>query len=412
MILNKVKISINILYLTSFVLISVALAWHYRGNPGDIGIISDAGQKILNGVNPYVESEFANSPVTAVTTHLIGSVIPTALFLVVIQVLNIIGIFVFAKYVHSYFDLSDKSALILFLVTLTISYRALIANVQLTGILLALFAISQKSIEKPGKLPKLAGYFAILFAFELKPQIVLPLLLIIFLNKRDYFLKFLTTLVTAGCHIVLNFYYGSILEILWIEKILAFSNKSFLEGPEISLWKAVAYFSQTLSFTKLLSTIFLLVFYLFLVVLIFRKPKSALIVGLAAPFIGSYAHMYDLLGLFIVFLALNKRNNSLSIPIILLLVVPYESSILTLIVCSCLVLILIQFTNGKIRFVYEIEYLVWAIISVGLLLATKFLSNNDQELSLSLRLIFVMLIYGLSEIRSLQSSKREVRLTE
>ena len=258
--LNSLKLSLNGIYFAIFGSISTALMWVYRGNPGDIGIISDAGRKILRGVNPYLESEFANSPVTAVVTHLVARIVPTPIFLTAIQLLNIIGIVVFVRYVHKYFGLPDKSGLILFIMSLTISYRALIANVQLTGILLALFVLSQKLISKPGSLEKFLGYCTILLAFELKPQIILPLLLLVFLRNRDYWLKFCAAFCMLGFHILLNIYYGSILEILWIEKISAFSDKSFLEGPEISFWKAIVHFCDALTFTKIISTVALVLF--------------------------------------------------------------------------------------------------------------------------------------------------------
>ncbi len=396
---NFSKLSLNGIYLTLFASISATSVWIYRGNPGDIGIISDAGQKILMGVNPYVESEFANSPVTAVAIHLFASIVPSTIFLTAIQLLNIIGIVVFVKFVLSYFEVPDKSSLIIFVVTLTISYRALIANVQLTGILLALFVLSEKLTTKPASAQKFLGYLVILMAFELKPQIVLPLLLLVFLRNRDYWLKLGAALCILVCHIVLNIYFGAVLEVLWIEKISAFSDKSFLEGPEISIWKAVVHFSGSLTFTKLISTMALVLFYLILIFLIFGNHRNALIVCLAAPFIGSYAHMYDLLGLFIVFLALNFKNIPLNIPMILLLVIPYDTQIVPLIICSVLVLIFVQFTSGDKPFVLGNRYISWTIASIILLLTVNFIDSNDQELSLSLRLILVILVYGFAEIR-------------
>jgi hypothetical protein len=239
----------------------------------------------------------------------------------------------------------------------------------------------------------------ILLAFELKPQIILPLLLIVFLRNRDYWLKLCATLCMLGCHLVLNIYYGSVLEVLWIEKISAFSDKSFLEGPEISIWKAIIHFSGALTFTKIISTMALVLFYLLLIFLIFRNQRNALIVGLAAPFIGSYAHMYDLLGVFIVFLALNLKNIPLNIPMSLLLIIPYDTQIVSLVICSALILLFVQFTSGDKLFVLRRRYLSWTIISIGFLLIASFFANNDQELSLSLRLILVMLVYGFAKIR-------------
>ncbi len=397
--LNFLKLSLNGIYISLFASISAASVFIYRGNPGDIGIISDAGQKILMGVNPYVESEFANSPVTAVAIHLVASIVPSMIFLFAIQLLNIIGIVVFVKFVLSYFEVPDKSGVILFIVTLTISYRSLIANIQLTGILLALFVLSEKLTTKPRSLQKFLGYLIILLAFELKPQIVLPLLLLVFLRNRDYLLKLCAALCILACHIVLNIYYGAVLEVLWIEKISGFSDKSFLEGPEISIWKAVAHFSVAPTFTKLISTMALILFYLLLVFLIFRNRRNALIVGLAAPFIGSYAHMYDLLGLFIVFLALNLKNISLNIPMILLLAIPYDTQIVPLIICSMLVMLFVQLTSEDKPFLLAIGYLSWTITSIILLLTINFIDSNDQELSISLRLILVILVSGFAVIR-------------
>lgn len=386
--------SLSNLYMILFFTISIFLVWIYRGNLGDLGIISDAGEKILKRVNPYAESEFANSPLTAVLIHLISQVFPSTIFSTLIQIANIIGIVVFVKYIHSYFKLPDQSGLILLILALTISYRALISNVQLTGILLALFVLSQKLVSKPGREQKYLGYAAILLAFELKPQIVLPLLLITFVSKRDYCVKFLAILTSVAGHAIVNIHYDSLLERLWIEKITAFSNKSFLAGPEISLWKTLAYFSGALDFTKIVSSVVLISFYLVLVVLIFKNPERAFIFSLAAPFVGSYSHMYDLLGLLVAFLALNMRNPALNIPIILLLSIPFHSEPIMLFCASFLLMIFLWLNNTKTVKHFEISYATWTSISIAIIVATNYLITSDQELSLSIRLGLLVVSFG------------------
>ena len=382
------------LFLTS----SIILMWRYRGNPGDIGLYIEAGRKILEGVNPYIKSEYANSPVAAVFIYILSLTLTDYLFVILIQTLNVIGIITFLNYLKSFFKMQTASGYILIILSLTISFRALIANVQVTGILLGLFVLAASQISKSRVKNQYLGYCAIFIALELKPQVVLPLFLILFLTNNKYLPKAIAILTFLTCHLLVNGAFGSLLEPLWFEKITAFSNKSFLIGPEISLWKVPAHFLGNNSVVTGISSLTLLIFYLILIVLIIRKKNYSLIFALCGPLIGSYSHMYDLIGIFLILLMLSSRQPAFRILVISIFVVPANTQPMFVILLVLSIMWVNQYVVSKELLKFQKSHFFWATLSIVTILIANFFAPDNQELSLSIRLL--VLVFGISALKT------------
>jgi hypothetical protein len=380
-----------------FLALSIMLMWQYRGNPGDIELYSEAGRKILAGINPYINSEYANSPVAAVLIYYLSLAFTGSLFVILIQALNIVGLLAFLNHLKTFFRMQSASSYALLILSATISFRALIANVQVTGILLGLFVLATSQISKMRGKNQYLGYCAAFLALELKPQVVLPLFLILFLTKNRYLPKAMAMLTFLACHVAVSTVFGSLLEPLWLEKISTFSNKSFLIGPEISLWKVPAHFLGDDGFVKHLSSLTLLLFYLILLILIIRKNDFTLIFALCGPLIGSYSHMYDLVGIFLTLIFLSKRKPSFRILVVSIFAVPVNSRPIFVILLVLLILCINQFAASNRSLKFKKTHIFWATFSMATILIANFLAPDSQELSLSIRLL--VLVFGLVALK-------------
>ena len=375
------------LYFTLFSVLTLTLLIHYRKSGGDIYLYTVAGEKILAGENPYLNSEFANSPIGAILVLFVSKIIPAFLFAWTIQVLNVLGIISFIRLLQkksSDFNLLGFAILGL---ALSVPYRALIANLQVSGIILGLFSVATLFMERKSILLHFCAFALIGIGIELKPQVALPFALIFWYRHWNGLQFIITSAIFAFSHIFISFRFGGVVELLWFEKITKFSAKSLFPGPEISVWKLFNYAFDQETAIKLLSSSLVCVFYLCFI-LIRKKSDSVLFLFAAtAPLITSYSHMYDLVALVLI-IGFNKFIPfSAKTLLILLLVVPPQTDPKVFFALFAIALVLIcaslPFSNIS-KFRIGVIYGLNALLIV--FLGSSF-SGGDVELELSIRLM-------------------------
>ncbi len=373
-----------------FLIISTFLIFKYFGGTRDIALYTTAGRSILDGVNPYFNSEYANSPVAAVLMLLISKLFPSTLFPIFIQLMNILGILFFANIHKSIFQIRKSSNLVFTFLALSIAFRALISNVQVTGLILGLYALAVYLNEKGNYLPKLAGFLLIGFAVELKPQIALPFALIFVLRHMSFPKLVITTIIFTLMHTALSVFYGQALEALWIDKIRSYSTKSFLPGPEISPFKFFALFVNQQNVLKVVGVLLLISLYLAIAFKSISSHKTALLIASIVPLLSSYSHMYDFAALMVIIGLGNYLNYSQLMIFLSVMIAPPNLSHNVLFIFVVLLFIVFEYESLWYRRKIEFDSILSLMYSILTLLASKFISSGDVELELSVRLTMLL----------------------
>jgi hypothetical protein len=288
------------------------LFYRFRSNQGDFGDFIKAGEMIWNQQNPYSELMYVNSPVSAVALYLLSIAIPILLIPTFIQILNLLGILYFFKSILKESDRSTFLWILLFLLLFN-STRALVANVQVTGLLLGLIAISFTLARNSASSYKVV--FPLWLAMEIKPQLAIPFVLIFLFNGKLHKARilFLASYYFLA-HLLVNIKFGSPIDLLWVEKIARYSSNAMREGYEISYWKGLSILSGQENLVKLLSQAVVLVTLSCVVYLALKAQTNwAILVAILFPIQNSYLHLYDLVPASILIIILYLGKNSISL---------------------------------------------------------------------------------------------------
>jgi len=293
-ILSSLPVSI-ITLLAVFIVMSL----NYSTNLADFGDYIKAGSLITDGINPYEQLMYANSPISALFFYLVDWILPFPILPIMIHLLNTLGAVFFLRwYVGQRFN---ALYLNLFAITLILGVgRALFGNVQVTGIALGLVALAF-TLNKKLKSP----YFSLsvlLLALEIKPQITIPFI-VLFIFQRTGVLKKVTYLFFSALtlHVTVELYFGGNLHLTWLEKVLRYSRNSTLQSSyEISIWKGINQIIDQPQFLRVISVLSIVIT-LFLVARYSKlNPEKAVFLALIFPVFNSYVHLYDYVGILLI----------------------------------------------------------------------------------------------------------------
>jgi len=284
---------------TLFSTLFLIMSFKYSLNLADFGDYIRAGSLIADRTNPYESLMYANSPVSALFFYLISLLIPFSILPIMIHLLNVIGIVFFLKWY-----LNQKlNALVFYILSLLLVSgvgRALFGNVQVTGITLGLvaaaFAINTK--YKFNFLP----IFLLLLAFEIKAQIAIPFL-VLYIFQGVGVLKKISIFVisTLSIHASIEMYYGGNLHLVWLKKVIKYSQNSVLESSyEISIWKSINDVFVHEEAMRILSIITVLFFLLLIMKFSNQNSEKAIFLALVFPIFNSYVHLYDYIGVLLI----------------------------------------------------------------------------------------------------------------
>lgn len=276
------------------------------------GLLVDAGKNIFHGRSPYtIPNPYGTWPgiLFAFVDYLSFSTIT----LYAIIILNLCGFALLAKFLLPVSDVR----VVLILALLTSPIRALVSNVQNTGIILgsliiALFMLNK--FELNGKQIHLhASAFFFLFAFELKPQLTLPIIILVLVQRRmpsllaSFLLQFF--LIRA----LLDVWVGEILELEQIKIWKLMRTDPLAMKEQISPWKVMGYFFPNAVDWFALSFVFTIILILMLAYFGIRnKLKNLEVLAVVIPLASGYLHYYDLLVLLIFVISANLHRVDLS----------------------------------------------------------------------------------------------------
>ena len=276
-------------------------------------LLVDAGKDIFHGRSPYTTTNpYGTWPglLYAVVDYLSFS----SLTLYVIVVLNLCGFALLAKYLLP----NSNLQLVLILALLTSPIRALVSNVQNTGIILGSLIVAILMLDKFESGRKQVylhiSAFFFLFAFELKPQLTLPLIALVLVQRR--LLPLLVSLVVQFIFIraLLDFWLGEILELEQIRIWKLMRTDPLAMKEQISPWKVMGHYLPNGVDWFAFSFIFTIILILILVFFGIRTQSRNLeVIALVIPLASGYLHYYDLFVLLIFVIANILRPSQRSI---------------------------------------------------------------------------------------------------
>lgn len=382
-----------ILFLTLFLIMS----FKYSLNLADFGDYIRAGSLIADRTNPYESLMYANSPVSALFFYLISLLIPFSKLPIMIHLLNVIGIVFFLKWY-----LNQKlNALVFYIPSLLLVSgvgRALFGNVQVTGITLGLvaaaFAINTK--YKFNFLP----IFLLLLAFEIKAQIAIPFLVLYIFQGVGALKKIFTFILSLlSVHASIEMYYGGNLHLVWLKKVIRYSQNSVLESSyEISIWKSINDVFEQEQLIRILSTITVLFFLLLIMKFSNQNSEKAIFLALVFPIFNSYVHLYDFIGVLLIAIKYVSRGRFEKLVLVFpfLFIFPLSKNLFV----TSILIELILFTIILIKFKNK----AYIGLIFGLLIYQIFmfphLINRNQEIQMSFYLSIPTLLLSLYTYRN------------
>ena len=367
--------------------VHIVLLIRYRSQMGDFGDFVKAGDLIWENTNPYTSLMYVNSPVSAVLAYGLNKILPFIFFPAFWQILNIVGIFAFFR-LWLRKEVSSNLLLAIALLSFLNVARALVANVQVTGLVLGAFALGALLAQK-GKSPFLV-MLPIWVAAEIKPQLALGLIVFFLFHKGIHFARIaILTFYVFISHLLVEIKYSGFIHSEWIEKVLNYSKTSLNEGYEVSYWKGIALSLGEIPAMKTISVLILIINLGFILYMSMKSHTNWAIFGaLVLPFQNTYLHLYDLapLGVLVILGALHYSNYSIVLLAILFIQL-FPMSLETQFIAVLIFVFIVLIKDFKLKNLNKNLAASTFVLLIGYLSATL-LDNRSEEVQIIFSLVF------------------------
>lgn len=270
----------------------------------DAETLIQASNSLSRRLNPYNNEFFLNGYLLAIPAHIYNAVFPviTGARLYVLVNTALIALLIW--------DVSRKRALrkvllVVILVLASSPTRAMAASVQHTGVILGCsyfsyrIACSWGARSKVQKLLKYASVsFLLLIPMELKPQLMLPLIVVFIFHPKLRRYAISSLILASFAHLVVSFYFQMPLDKYWLERLLSRSSETTAsESRENSPWTLIG---DVFGHPKIwlgFSSLFFIALIVGLVVITRRRTLTTthFLLAFTIPLILTYIHPYDLI---------------------------------------------------------------------------------------------------------------------
>lgn len=268
---------------------SALVAVFYKVPLGDTALIVDGGARILRGINPYTNYDFGNLASAGVIFDVLSKLTGINALSKVIVILNVFGILAFTSAVSKIYERPVNSLILL--IPATISFRALVADGQITGIVLLLLSVPLL-LGRERRLYLPLSIISLSVACELKIHMALPFCIVaMVISKRKSILAGVAMVLTFT-HVLVGIVFGFNLDNGWLHSISRRSSGSLEKGAEFSMWKVFNHLIEAPALFRIAS----ILAYLAALVVIgigLHSTKSALVLATTAPIFLTYQHAYD-----------------------------------------------------------------------------------------------------------------------
>lgn len=365
----------NTLVAILFYLISFAVYLYYlrlSQSLGDVGLIIQGGKNIALQINPYQGFDFANSPFSGLLFYTISQILPPSLFGILLVLLNASGYLLLARFISNL--IGQPIPFSILILPILSPYRALIDAGQISGLIILLLMPLIFTIQSKDHRSFISISLAVI-AFELKPQIALPLILfVLFVNRsrrQAIVMAFLVFLIHFA-----TFIYWKRLDYLWVESLLLRSEKSLSDGFQVSVWKI---FNSTIDlplFWRFLSAASYLTF-VFVGIFLHKKSTAlAFAFLILAPLMLTYQHQYDFLPMLVGILSFGIFKGSIT-PILVL-----TCAFLPLPVSAISTLGALLFSAGLLLGTKSNSWTTLGVSSINALIISIIHQNSDKPMEI------------------------------
>lgn len=171
------------------------LSFWIPGSLADTNIYYRGGEKILFGRDAYNgELPLFSAPAGSVSVYLLGKLLFIENYPLIWQVVNLFGLFFFFSFVLWSFNIKKNQSLVASLLILSSPVREMVVNNQVTGLALGTASVALYfSFKSQSMVVTIISFLPLYLVFELKPNLILGLLLY-FLYKNRHSLKTLLPL--------------------------------------------------------------------------------------------------------------------------------------------------------------------------------------------------------------------------
>ncbi len=280
-------------------------------NPGprDVGVYINAALDVFSGDNPYQNSA-ARFGTFGSLPFIVLAPLSTPQVVAVTQILGIIG-FQFLIFTLSRIYSLQINWLIP-IIPLFASSRENLVTAQVTGILCGLIGISFILLLKP-KSPTNIFLSALLAALviDLKPHLMIFFVAVVLIQiKRSYVLIF-SLLIILSMHTIINLMHGEFLEASWLRTLSSIEESASLGNftDSHTFWPTVAVLYNNTSAISIISTSLVIV--VGFISIYFSKSNKSPYVCMAALFVPAfsiYFHLYDLVLINCLILAIINKS--------------------------------------------------------------------------------------------------------
>lgn len=260
---------------------------------GDGSYYTTNGQKILSGVNVY-EQGFRSGSFGAVFLYLVSKILTNSITEIFFQLSNVMGplllVSVITKQRYKVFKFWP-------LLVLIAPSRELLVNHQINGFLYLLITIWLVLINSKFKYANLVSIPFATIALDLKPHLIIPILLTQAISKKRYFNLLHILFFELIMHLIIDLRLKTLSEIYWIKNLTSLSSThEYGEWYEnYNVWPLIDKILLPTSVTKILAVASFGLL-LFMLPIISRKKgvPFSVAVAFASPIVGLYCHLYDL----------------------------------------------------------------------------------------------------------------------
>jgi hypothetical protein len=215
-------------------------------------------------------------------------------------------------------------------IILSAPVRETLSAKQLTGLMAMAIALSVTPILMRENLSRKQSIFAPLvlaIALDLKPHILIPLLMMMIFYKSGLKLILMSVTLLAFMHIVISVYCKKFLLFEWFNNIKDLGNSLGRDGESVSLWKILIIADISENLVVYISAIFQIIILFFGLYLLKRKLiLFAILLVLISQSLGSYVHIYDfaLVSTLMLLLITKKNLSYIHLLFLMFVTVPLE----------------------------------------------------------------------------------------
>lgn len=361
----------------------------------DIGTYFSGGIAILQGENPYENSNFRIGPTGGLLFGIIAKLTPDLVAATLVMAISIFGFMYFVCFFAGYRNFGSFPWFFMSILIFISSQRENLVNIQITGILALFAAIGFKYMEKSSIGANLVSVVFLALALETKPHLLGLFILVKLLESRKVRRIMEIFVAVVISHLVLSIYTGHVITLEWFKLLFDLGSKATQDSlPERIAFDSLFKMAGVPSNAS--AVIMMCVFVIASLVLIRQSTMTSTYhVGLMIPSLGIFFHYYDLalaFGLFLAILYKQRHFKALTISFGLY-VIPQNFGDYQNIVLITLLLLMLSLSISKNRPLRIITYFSLGLISwlTYIAIIRLFVNKIDiHELSMSFSIVYAM----------------------